>query len=109
VLEKTRFVVRAPELARFVHAIAISVVQGLLKASVAPAPNPDAEVKRAELHISRPPRLEVITWLHVTYLAPQRRRGGAKVQNLIKGDLIFVGQQEASAAGETSREPSPRP
>jgi len=106
VLEKARFVVRAPELARFVHTIAVSVVEGLLKVSGAPAPNPDAEVKRAELHITpRPPLLEVVTWLHVTYLAP-KRWGRTKVQDLIKGDLIFVGQQEAGA--KTPLEPSRR-
>jgi hypothetical protein len=104
VLDSARFVVRAPELARFVHTIAVSVVEGLLNASGAPAPNPQAEVKRAELHISpRPPLLEVVTWLHVTYLAP-KRWGRAKVRDLIKGDLIFVGRHEAGA--KTSLEPS---
>ncbi|MCC6778590.1 MAG: hypothetical protein IT537_18505 [Hyphomicrobiales bacterium] len=60
------------------------------------AQKPDAEVKMAELHITpRPPRLEVTTWLHVSYLAPQKS-GPAKLQDLIKGDIIFVGQQAKS-------------
>ena len=57
---------------------------------------PDAEVRTAELRITPEPRpalLEVTTWLHVTYLAPQRS-GRAKVQDLIKGDLVFVGRPE---------------
>jgi hypothetical protein len=96
-LEKTRFVARAPELTRFVRTIAVSIVQGLLQASVgAWAQKPDAEVRMAELHITpeaRPPQLEIVTWLHVTYQAPQKS-GRAKVTDLIKGDLIFVGKPE---------------
>ncbi len=97
--DQARFVARAPELTRFVKTIATSVVQGLLQASPvagAWAQKPDAEVRMAELHITpeaRPARLEVTTWLHVTYLAPQKS-GRPKVQDLIKGDLIFVGQPE---------------
>ena len=98
-LEKTRFVARAPELTRFVRTIAVSIVQGLLQASPiasAWAQKPEAEVRMAELHITpepRPPQLEIATWLHVTYQAPQRS-GRGKVTDLIKGDLIFVGKPE---------------
>ena len=43
--------------------------------------------------------------LHVTYLAPQKS-GPAKVQDLIKGDMVFVGQPEAAspeAAGRSNK------
>jgi hypothetical protein len=97
--EKSRFVARAPELTRYVKTVATSIVQGLLQASPiagAWAQKPDAEVRMAELHITpepRPARLEITTWVHVTYLAPQKS-GRPKGQDLIKGDLIFVGQPE---------------
>jgi hypothetical protein len=102
-LDKARFIVRAPELTHLVKTISTSIVQSLLQASPlagAWAQKPDAAVERAELHITpdrRPARLEVTTWLHVTYLAPQKS-GRAKMQDLIKGDLIFVGQPEAPDA-----------
>ena len=102
-LDKARYIVRTPELTRFVKTIATSMVQSLLQASPfagAWAQKPDAAVETAELHITplpRPARLEVTTWLHVTYLAPQRS-GRGRMQDLIKGDLIFVGQPEAPDA-----------
>jgi hypothetical protein len=98
--EKSRFIVRAPELTRYVKTVATSIVQGLLQSSPiagAWAQKPDAEVRMAELHITpepRPARLEITTWVHVTYLAPQKS-GRPKAQELIKGDLIFVGEPEA--------------
>lgn len=105
--EQARFVVRAPELTHFVRTVATSIVQGLLQASPvagAWAQKPDAEVRMAELHIMpKAPRLEVATWLHVRYLAPQRS-GRTKAQDLIKGDLIFVGQQ-APPDGATASKP----
>ena len=97
--EKARFVARTPELTRFVKTVAVSVVQALLQTSpiaAARTQTPDAEVTMAELHITpepRPPMLEITTWLHVTYQAPQRS-GRAKATDLIKGDLIFVGKPE---------------
>jgi hypothetical protein len=97
--EKSRFIARAPELTRFVKTIAVSVVQGILQASTiaaARAQTPDAEVMMAELHITpepRPPQLEITTWLHVTYQAPQKS-GRTKATDLIKGDLNFVGKPE---------------
>jgi hypothetical protein len=101
--DKSRFVVRDPELTRYVKTVATSIVQGLLQASPiagAWAHKPDAEVRMAELHImeSRTARLEVTTWLHVTYLAPQKS-GRRKAQDLIKGDIIFVGQPELKTSG----------
>jgi hypothetical protein len=98
-LEQARFVVRSPELIRFVKIVATSIVQNLLQASRIPGARvqkPDAEVRTAELHITpqrQPARLEVTTWLHVAYLAPQKS-GRPKSQDLIKGDLIFVGEPE---------------
>jgi len=96
-LDKAEFVVRNPELTQFVKVVATSIVQGLLQASQLPgawAQKPDAEVPNAALHIKpSAARLEVATWLHVTYLAPQKT-GKPKLQDLIKGDIIFVGGPE---------------
>jgi hypothetical protein len=97
--EQSRFVVRNPDLTHFVKVVGTSIVKGILEASPiagAWAQKPDAEVKMAEFHITpepHPARLEVTTWLHVNYLAPQKA-GSPKPQDLIKGDLIFVGQPE---------------
>ncbi len=98
-LDKARFVVRNPELTRFVKTVATSIVQNLLQSSPIPgawAQKPDAAVRTAELHITpepHPARLEVTTWLHIDYLAPQKS-GRPKTQDLVKGDLIFVGEPE---------------
>ncbi len=97
-LDKAQFVVRDPELTRFVKVVATSIVQGILQASQLPsawAQKPDADVQNAALHITPPRtgRLEVATWLHVTYLAPQKS-GRPKLQDLIKGDIVFVGGPE---------------
>lgn len=96
-LDKAQFVVRDPELTRFVKVVATSIVQGLLQASKLPgawAQKPDADVQNAALHITpSATRLEVATWLHVTYLAPQKS-GRTKLQDLIKGDIVFVGGPE---------------
>jgi hypothetical protein len=45
--------------------------------------------------------LELIARLYVTYLDPQKS-GPPKVQDLIKGDIIFVGQPESAASGDTA-------
>ena len=44
-------------------------------------------------------RHEVLASLHVTYLSPQKS-GAPKVQDLIKGDIVFVGQPEGAGSGE---------
>jgi hypothetical protein len=44
----------------------------------------------------------VIARLHVTYLDPQKS-GPPKVQDLIKGDIIFVGQPEPAGGGEAGQ------
>jgi hypothetical protein len=105
-LDKAQFVVRDPELTRFVKVVATSIVQGILQASQlsgAWAQKPDADVQNAALHITPPRagRLEVATWLHVTYLAPQKS-GRPKVQDLIKGDIVFVGGPEPKGAEQTA-------
>ena len=80
-------------------------MQSLLTASSvagAWAQKPDAQVADAALLIKPAPRpapLEVTAWLHVTYLAPQKS-GRPKVQDLINGDLVFVGRPEAAGSSE---------
>jgi hypothetical protein len=105
-LDKAEFVVRDPELTRFVKVVATSIVLGLLQASQLPgawAQKPDAEVPNAALHIKpSATRLEVATWLHVTYLAPQKS-GRPKLQDLIKGDIIFVGGPEPKDQGSPNK------
>ena len=97
--------VRDPEFTRFVKTVAGLLVQGLLTASAAPgawAQPPDAQVEGAALLIKPAPvRLEVTASLHVTYLAPQKL-GRPKVQDLIKGDIAFVGQPEPAGADATA-------
>lgn len=107
--KKAPFAVRDPEFTRLVKSISTSVVQALLTASSAPgawAQPPDAKVEDAALLITpRNPRLEVAALLHVTYLAPQKS-GPPKAQDLIKGDMVFVGQPEAAspeAAGRSNK------
>jgi hypothetical protein len=105
--EKALFVVREPEFTRFVKTVTSSLVQALLMASSvagAWAQPPEARVEDATLVITpAPARLEVTAWLNVTYLAPQKS-GRPKVQDLVKGDIAFVGQPEpAGAAGQPSR------
>jgi hypothetical protein len=100
--EKAQFVVRDLAFTRFVKTVATSVVQALLTASTIPsawAQPPDAQVKDAALLITPAPRpapLEIAAWLHVSYLAPQKS-GHPKPQDLIKGDLVFVGRPEDAA------------
>jgi hypothetical protein len=101
--EQSHFVVRDAGFTRFVKTIADSVVQSLLTASSAPgawAQPPDAQVQDAALLITPSPRpaLEVAALLHVIYQMPQKS-GRPKPQDLIKGDLVFVGQPEPAAAG----------
>lgn len=103
--EQARFVVRDLAFTHFVKTIANSVVQALLTASSVPgawAQPADAQVQDAALLITPAPRpapLEISAWLYVTYLAPQKS-GKPKPQDLIKGDLIFVGRPEDAGTGE---------
>src|SRR5215831_19799831 len=103
--EKSRFAVRDPEFTRFVKVVATSIVQGFLTASPVPgawAQPADVKVHTAALLITPArERLELIARLYVTYLDPQKS-GLPKVQDLIKGDIIFVGQLESAASGDTA-------
>jgi hypothetical protein len=106
--EQARFVVRDMSFTHFIKTIANSVVQGLLTASTVPgawAQPSDAQVQDAALLITPAPRpapLEVAAWLYVTYQAPQKS-GRPKPQDLIKGDLVFVGQPEPAAPAEPAQ------
>jgi len=46
--------------------------------------------------------LEIAAWLYVTYQAPQKL-GRPKQQDLIKGDIVFVGQPEPAAPGDAAQ------
>ena len=103
--DKSQFAVRDGEFVRFVKVVATSIVQGFLTASPVPgawAQPADVKVHTATLLITPArERLELIARLYVTYLDPQKS-GPPKVQDLIKGDIIFVGQPESAASGDTA-------
>jgi hypothetical protein len=106
-LNKSTFMVRDPELTRFVKIVATSIVQALLKPTNPPnpppeppadQPPPEATVPGAVLLITPakgapPNQLEVIARLHVTYSVPQKS-GPPKTADLINNDLTFVGKPE---------------
>jgi len=81
------------------------VLEYFLTASPVPgawAQPADVKVHTAALLITPArERLELIARLYVTYLDPQKS-GPPKVQDLIKGDIIFVGQPESAASGDTA-------
>jgi hypothetical protein len=103
--EQAKFVVRDTSFTHFIKTIANSVVQGILTASAAPgawAQPADAQVQDAALLITPAPRsapLEIAAWLYVTYPAPQKS-GRPKQQDLIKGDIVFVGQPESAGPAD---------
>jgi hypothetical protein len=109
-LDKSQFAVREGEFERFVKVVATSIVQGFLTASPVPgawAQPAEVKVHTATLLISPArERLQVTARLHVTYLDPQKS-GPPKVQDLIKGDIVFVGQPEPAGAGETGQSTKP--
>jgi hypothetical protein len=106
--EQAKFVVRDTAFTHFIKTVANSVVQGILTASAMPgasAQPADAQVQDAALLITPAPRpapLEIAAWLYVTYPAPQKS-GQPKQQDLIKGDLVFVGQPEPAAPAGTAQ------
>ena len=110
--EQARFVVRDLAFTHFVRTVANSVVQALLTASSVPgawAQPADAQVQDAALLITpalRPAPLEISAWLYVTYLAPQKS-GRPKPQDLIKGDLVFVGRPEDAGTGDAGQSGKP--
>ncbi|MBV8324552.1 MAG: hypothetical protein JO049_28235 [Hyphomicrobiales bacterium] len=103
--DKSQFAVREGEFVRFVKVVAASIVQGFLTASPVPgawAQPADVKVHTAALLITPArERLELVARLYVTYLDPQKS-GPPKVQDLIKGDIIFVGQPQSAASGDTA-------
>jgi hypothetical protein len=109
-LDKSQFAVREGEFVRFVKVVATSIVQGFLTASPVPgawAQPADVKVHTAALLITPAhERLELIARLHVTYLDPQKS-GPPKVQDLIKGDIVFVGQPEPKEPGEAGQATKP--
>ena len=108
--DKSQFAVREGEFVRFVKVVATSIVQGFLTASPVPgawAQPADVKVHTAALLITPAhERLELIARLYVTYLDPQKS-GPPKVQDLIKGDIVFVGQPEPKGPGEAGQSTKP--
>jgi len=109
-LDKSQFAVREGEFVRFVKVVATSIVQGFLTASPVPgawAQPAEVKVHTAALLITPAhERLELIARLYVTYLDPQKS-GPPKVQDLIKGDIVFVGQPEPKGPGEAGQATKP--
>jgi hypothetical protein len=109
-LDKSQFAVREGEFVRFVKVVATSIVQGFLTASPVPgawAQPAEVKVHTAALLITPAhERLELIARLYVTYLDPQKS-GPPKVQDLIKGDIVFVGQPEPKEPGEAGQATKP--
>ena len=109
-LDKSQFAVREGEFVRFVKVVATSIVQGFLTASPVPgawAQPAEVKVHTAALLITAThERLELIARLYVTYLDPQKS-GPPKVQDLIKGDIVFVGQPEPTGPGEAGQPSKP--
>jgi hypothetical protein len=108
--DKSQFAVREGEFVRFVKVVATSIVQGFLTASPVPgawAQPAEVKVRTAELLVTPAhERLELIARLYVTYLDPQKS-GPPKVQDLIKGDIVFVGQPEPKGIGEAGQPSKP--
>ena len=102
------FVVRDPELARFVKIVVTELVRPPEQASAtgrAAATAPEPEVKGAVLLITPSPdkmELEVTARLHVTY-APPQRSGPPIVKDFVNSDLVFVGQPEPKAPNQKAR------
>jgi hypothetical protein len=107
-LNRGDFVVRDPELARFVKLVVTELVRPPERASVtagAGVAPPEPEVKGALLLITPAPdkeQLEVIARLHVTY-APPQKSGPPIVKDFVNGDLVFVGQPEPKGQSPKAR------
>ena len=97
-LDKAQFVVRDPELTRFVKVVATSIVQGILQASQLPsawAQKPDADVttprstsrRRAPGGWRSPRGCTSPTWRRKT-------PAGRNCRTWTKGDIVFVGGPE---------------
>jgi hypothetical protein len=96
-LQQREFVVRDPQLTRFVTIVASDLVRGPQQTNVPPGVTPistGAQVEGAVLLITpAPDNLEVIARLHVTYPVPQKSAPPV-VKDLVNGDLVFLGQPE---------------
>jgi len=107
-LQRREFVVRDPELTRFVNIVSNDLVRGVQQANLLPGATPvtiGAQVEGAVLFIAKsldPAQLEVTARLHVTYPVPQKS-GPPVVKDLVNGDLIFVGQPEPKGAGQKTK------
>ena len=107
-LQRRDFVVRDPELTRFVNVVSNDLVRGVQQANLLPGVTPittGAQVEGAVLFISKsadPAQLEVTARLHVTYPVPQKG-GPPVVKDLINGDLIFVGGPEPKGANQKGK------
>jgi hypothetical protein len=107
-LNRGDFVVRDPELARFVKLVVTELVRPPERASVtgsAAAAPPEPEVKGAVLLITPSPdktELEVTARLHVTY-APPQKSGPPIVKDFVNGDLVFVGGREPKGSNQKPR------
>jgi hypothetical protein len=99
------YVVRNPELERFVKLVVTEIVRPPERASLggrATPPPPQADVKGALLLITPTPdkdQLEVTVRLHIMYPAPQRS-GPPIVKDFVNGDFVFVGPREPKDAGQ---------
>jgi hypothetical protein len=104
-LNRQEFVVRDPQLMRFVTVVASDLVRGA-QTNVLPGVTPittGAQVEGAVLLITpAPDNLEVIARLHVTYPVPQKSAPPV-VKDLVNGDLVFLGQPEPKGASPKSR------
>ena len=107
-LQRREFVVRDPQLTRFVNVVANDLVRGAQQANLVPGATPapaGAQVEGAVLLITPAPdkvQLEVIARLHVSYPVPQKS-GPPIVKDLVNGDLVFVGQPEPKGPNQKSR------
>src|SRR5262249_20873304 len=109
-LDKSQFAVRDGEFARFVKVVATSIVQGFLTSS--PVPGVGAQPGGVRFHPAAPlttpaqERWEVRARLYVPYLWP-KKSGPQKAQDLIRGDIVFVGQREPGGPGEATQPSKP--
>ncbi|HEY1364004.1 MAG TPA: hypothetical protein VGF60_17320 [Xanthobacteraceae bacterium] len=100
-LQQREYVVRDPQLTRFVNLVANDLVRGPQQVNLPPGVAPvttGAQVEAATLLITpTPTQLELIARLNVTYLAPQLS-GPPVLKELVNGDLVFIGQPERKGA-----------
>jgi hypothetical protein len=105
-LNRRDYVVRDPDLTRFVGVVASDWVRGAQQTNLPPGVTPittGAQVEGATLLITpTPPELEVIVRLHVTYPVPQKNAPPV-VKDLVNGDLIFLGEPEPKGAKQKPR------